>query len=100
LNPNDPSAQWQVFVAQSRNATSAIPTITQTAATPVMHAGPICNQGLACASGTRNLAEYFGTDIGTNGEFLIVYPDDKNGTSPSGAARTFFVKQTGGNTIP
>jgi len=99
-NPNDPTAQWQVFVAQSRNANSAIPTITQTAATPVMHVGPICNQGLACADGTRNLAEYFGTDIGTNGEFLVVYPDDKNGSSPSGAARTFFVKQTGGNTIP
>jgi glycine betaine/choline ABC-type transport system substrate-binding protein len=54
---------------------------------------------LACASGTRNLAEYFGTDVGLNGESLIVYPDDKNTSSPSGAARTFFVKQTGGSTI-
>ena len=97
---NDTSAQWQVFMAQSRNATSVIPTITQTAATPVIHVGPICNQGLACASGTRNLAEYFATDVGLNGEALIVYPDDKNGSSPSGAARTFFVKQTGGTTIP
>jgi hypothetical protein len=98
-NANSTTAQWQVFNAQSRNATAAIPTITQVAATPVMHVGPICNQGLACASGTRNLAEYFAPDIGLNGEALIVYPDDKNTSSPSGAARTFFVKQTGGSTL-
>ncbi len=98
-NPNDPTAQWNVYSAQSRNATSAVPTFSQTTATPVIHVGPICNQGLACASGTRNLAEYFGTDVGLNGESLIVYPDDKNTSSPSGAARTFFVKQTGGSTI-
>ena len=98
-NANSTTAQWQVFNAQSRNATDAIPTITQVAATPVMHVGPICNQGLACADGTRNLAEYFAPDIGLNGEALIVYPDDKNTSSPSGAARTFFVKQTGGSTL-
>ncbi|HEX9255968.1 MAG TPA: sialidase family protein [Candidatus Angelobacter sp.] len=96
---NSTTAQWQVFNAQSRNATQAIPTITQVAATPIMHVGPICNQGLACASGTRNLAEYFAPDIGLNGEALIIYPDDKNTSSPSGAARTFFVKQTGGSTL-
>jgi hypothetical protein len=96
---NSTTAQWQVFNAQSRNATQAIPTITQTAATSIVHVGPICNQGLACASGTRNLAEYFAPDIGLNGEALIVYPDDKNTSSPSGAARTFFVKQTGGSTL-
>jgi hypothetical protein len=96
---NSTTAQWQVFNAQSRNATDAIPTITQVAATPIMHVGPICNQGLNCASGTRNLAEYFAPDIGLNGEALIVYPDDKNSSSPTGAARTFFVKQTGGNTL-
>jgi len=96
---NSTTAQWQVFNAQSQNATAAIPTITQVAATPIMHVGPICNQGLACADGTRNLAEYFAPDIGLNGEALIVYPDDKNTSSPSGAARTFFVKQTGGSTL-
>lgn len=97
-NPNDTSAQWQVFNAQSRNATDAIPTITQTAATGIVHAGPICNQGLSCPAGTRNLAEYFAPDVGLNGEALIVYPDDKNSSS-TGAARTFFVKQTGGSTL-
>ncbi len=98
-NANDPTAQWNVFSVQSRNATSAVPTFNQTTATPVIHVGPICNQGLACANSTRKLAEYFATDIGLNGESLIVYPDDKNSSSPSGAARTFFVKQTGGSTI-
>ncbi|HZD96404.1 MAG TPA: sialidase family protein, partial [Candidatus Sulfotelmatobacter sp.] len=67
-NANNTTAQWQVFNAQSNNATAAVPTITQVAATPVMHVGPICNQGLNCAAGTRNLAEYFAPDIGLNGE--------------------------------
>jgi hypothetical protein len=98
-NANDTAAQWQVFNAQSRDATDSIPTITQTAATGIIHIGPICNQGLACASGTRNLAEYFAPDVGLNGEALIIYSDDKNTTSPSGSARTFFVKQTGGSTL-
>jgi hypothetical protein len=96
---NSTTASWQVFNAQSRNATDAIPTITQVAATGVIHVGPICNQGLACAAGTRNLAEYFAPDVGLNGEALIIYSDDKNTTSPTGAARTFFVKQTGGSTL-
>jgi hypothetical protein len=96
---NSTTASWQVFNAQSANATNAIPTITQAAATGVIHVGPICNQGLACAAGTRNLAEYFAPDVGLNGEALIIYSDDKNTTSPTGAARTFFVKQTGGSTL-
>jgi hypothetical protein len=96
---NSTTASWQVFNAQSANATKAIPTITQAAATGVIHVGPICNQGLACAAGTRNLAEYFAPDVGLNGEALIIYSDDKNTTSPTGAARTFFVKQTGGSTL-
>lgn len=98
-NANDAAAQWQVFNAQSQNATAPIPTITQTAATGIMHVGPICNQGLNCAAGTRNLAEYFAPDVGLNGEAIIVYPDDKNTTSSTGSARTFFVKQTGGSTL-
>jgi hypothetical protein len=96
---NSATASWQVFNAQSRNATNAIPNITQVAATGVMHVGPICNQGLNCAAGTRNLAEYFAPDVGLNGEALIIYSDDKNTSSPTGAARTFFVKQTGGSTL-
>lgn len=96
---NSATASWQVFNAQSANATKAIPTIAQAAATGVIHVGPICNQGLACAAGTRNLAEYFAPDVGLNGEALIIYSDDKNTTSPTGAARTFFVKQTGGSTL-
>jgi hypothetical protein len=96
---NSTTASWQVFNAQSANATNAIPTITQVAATGVIHVGPICNQGLACAAGTRNLAEYFAPDVGLNGEALIIYSDDKNTSSPTGAARTFFVKQTGGSTL-
>lgn len=98
-NANDTAAQWQVFNAQSQNATATIPTITQVAATGIMHVGPICNQGLNCAAGTRNLAEYFAPDVGLNGEAIIVYPDDKNTTSSTGSARTFFVKQTAGSTL-
>jgi len=34
-----------------------------------------------------------------DGNALIVFPDDKDSGLPSGAARTWFVRQTGGTKI-
>lgn len=53
---NDTAAQWKVMMAQTQNFFAKTPTFNQTAATGVMHVGPICVNGTACASGTRNLA--------------------------------------------
>jgi len=93
------TAQWQVFLAQTQNAFANVPVFTEMPATGVMHVGPVCVNGLGCASGTRNLAEYFVTQVNLSGNAMIVYPDDKNSNLPSGAARTWFIQQKGGSTI-
>jgi len=98
-NVLDANAQWQVFMAQTQNAFANVPFFTQSTATGINHVGPICNNGLACASGTRNMAEYWTPDVYLDGNEYIVYPDDHNSNLPSGAARTWFVRQTGGSTV-
>jgi hypothetical protein len=92
---NDPAAQWKVFFSQSLNATNAIPTFAQATITGVMHVGAICTNGTGCASGTRNLAEYFAPGLSLNGSELIVYSDDFNNANPVAT----FIKQTGGNRL-
>jgi hypothetical protein len=89
---NDPAAQWHVFFSQSVNALASIPTFAQTEATGVMHAGAICTNGTGCASGTRNLAEYFAPGLYLDGSEMIVYSDDYNNASPLAV----FIRQTGG----
>ena len=91
----DPAANWQVFMAQSQNALANVPTFTQSAVSGVMHTGAICTNGTGCASGTRNLAEYFAHTTYLDGNAMVVYPDDKNNASPM----TTFVKQTSGSKI-
>jgi hypothetical protein len=89
---NDPTAQWHVFFAQSLNALASIPTFSQNIATGVMHAGAICTNGTGCASGTRNLAEYFAPGLYLDGSEMIVYSDDYNNASPLAV----FIRQNGG----
>jgi hypothetical protein len=91
----DLNAQWQVFMAQSLNALNSVPTFSQAAATPVMHVGAICVNGTGCASGTRNLAEYFAPTSFIEGSELILYSDDHNNASPLGT----FVRQVSGPKI-
>lgn len=95
----DSSAQWRVFIAQSQNDFASVPTFAQSTVTGVVHVGPVCVNGLGCASGTRTLAEYWAPDVYLDGNALIVYPDDKNSGLPSGDARTWFVRQTAGPAI-
>ena len=95
----DSAAQWQVFMAQTTNAFANVPVFAQSAVTGVNHVGPICNNGLGCASGTRNMAEYWTPDVYLDGNQYIVYPDDHNSNLPSGSARTWFVHQTGAPTV-
>lgn len=94
-NNLDTTAQWKVFFAQTQDFFKNIPVFYQSAATPVMHVGAICVNGTGCASGTRNLAEYFAQGTYRDGTSLIVYPDDNNNPSPM----TTFIRQTGGPII-
>jgi hypothetical protein len=95
LSNNDPAAQWKVMFVQSTNALASIPTFSQAAATGVMHQGAICTNGTGCASGTRNLAEYFASGLYLDGSSLIVYSDDFNNASPVAV----FTRQTTGNLL-
>jgi len=92
---NDGTAQWKVLFSQSLNALQAIPTFAQTTATGVMHVGAICTNGTGCASGTRNLAEYFAPGLSLDGSELIVYSDDFNNANPVAT----FTRQTSGSRV-
>lgn len=91
----DAGADWRVFFAQTGDAFAAVRAFAEQPATPVMHSGPICVQGLSCPSGTRNLAEYFALGSFLDGSALIPYPDDKSNPT----ATTMFVRQSGGALI-
>jgi hypothetical protein len=93
------SAQWRIYMAQSQNALAAVPTFLITAATGVMHQGPICVNGTGCASGTRNLLEYFYPDTYPDGNAMAVYPDDLHVNPATTITNAWYLKQTGGSKI-
>jgi hypothetical protein len=92
---NDTTAQWKIFFSQSLNALERVPTFAQTTATDIMHQGAICTNGTGCATGTRNLAEYFAPGLYLDGSELIVYSDDFHNPSPVAT----FTRQTSGTTV-
>jgi BNR repeat-like domain len=80
---SEPSAIWNVYLAQSSNGGS---TYTQTqVTTEPNHVGVICTHGIACAPGTRNLLDLFEDAIAPNGETAIIYTDDTLTTDSTGA---------------
>jgi len=97
-NSLDDRAEWRVFLAQSQDDFASVPVFAQTTVTGVIHSGPVCMNRGGCAPGTQTLAEYWAPDVYLDGNALIVYPDDEN-SGPSGNARAWFVRQTGGPTI-
>jgi hypothetical protein len=96
---NSSTAQWSIYMAQSQNALAAVPTFAISAATGVMHIGAICNNGLACASGTRNLLEYFYPDVYPDGNVIAPYPDDLHVDHNTTITSVFVLKQTGGSKL-
>ncbi|HWX54739.1 MAG TPA: hypothetical protein VN176_09130 [Verrucomicrobiae bacterium] len=96
---NSSTAQWSIYMAQSQNALATVPTFSITAATGVMHIGAICDNGLGCASGTRNLLEYFYPDVYPDGNVFVPYPDDLHVDHTTTITNVFVLKQTGGSKI-
>jgi hypothetical protein len=91
------NAQWKVYMAQSLNATSATPTFTEDVASPVIHQSFICTSGTGCASGTRDLLDYFQIDVDQDCNANIAYTDNfVHGTDHTYVA---FVQQNAGPTI-
>jgi hypothetical protein len=95
----DSTDPWELQMAQTQNAFAAVPTFALQNVTGVVHVNAICTSGLGCPGSTRNFAEYFAPDTYLDGNAYIVYPDDLHSGTATGSARTWFVKQTGGQTI-
>jgi hypothetical protein len=88
------SDEWHVRFAQSLNAADREPVFSVVEASDhPNHIGPICNQGLLCGSGTRNLLDFFQVAIGPDGLANIVYADDNN---QGNNVHPEFARQTGG----
>ena len=96
-SPNDPSAQWNIFFAQSKKAFAASPNWSVGQVTPApMHVADICNQGLGCNifGGNRSLADFISVTVDADGNANIVYTDDAS--RPDLGKVIMFAKQTGG----
>jgi hypothetical protein len=95
---SDPSAQWNIYIGQSRDADDgatakwSIGQISQ----QVMHRGDICNQGLNCNifGGNRDLADFISVTVDVDGNANAVWTDDAS-QSPKAV---MFAKQIGGPT--
>ena len=93
-------------MAQSLNALSDNPKITEAPATGFMHQGRICTSGLGCDPGTRDLLDFFQVDIDEEGLANIAYTDNLNTPRDPGFPPTIpadkhqewvtFVQQKGG----
>lgn len=86
----DPGAQWKVFVSRCQNALAAVPAFEEVqVSNQNFHTGPVCEQGLACASG-RELTECFDIDVDPlDGSAALAY-------GAFGVTGTFISRQVSG----
>jgi hypothetical protein len=84
-------ASWFVWSSYSTNGGR---TFREYRTTPVMHHGSICTSGTGCATGTRNLLDFFETAMDPNGCLVTAYAD--NTVDPATGAVVSYVRQTSG----
>ena len=80
--------QWNLFAGQSLNLNAPAPTWTTTQVTKApMHAGDICNLGIACPPGlsNRNLADFISEALDERGCAHINFADDQTAKQVSSA---------------
>ena len=81
--------KWKVWVAYSRNAASGNPRYKKKLAVrKPIHAGNVCTSGTGCASGTRDLLDYFQIDLDPCGRMVIAYTDNSRDVVGKGGDRT------------
>ncbi len=81
---DDPSAVWNVFLAQTTNDGASFEQ-SRVSKKP-NHVGVICTQGIVCKAGTRNLLDLFKVAIDpANGRAAVIYTDDTITQTSSGA---------------
>ena len=75
---NNDNADWNVFFAQSVNATDTSPTFRQVKASDhFIHAGNVSEGGLTGAA-NRNLLDYFQVALDPQGAAFVAFTDDHN----------------------
>jgi hypothetical protein len=84
------ASAWHVFSSYS---TDGGRTFQEYRTTGVMHKGAICTSGTGCGEGTRNLLDFFETDLDARGCLVTAYAD--NTVDDSGAVIS-YVRQTSG----
>src|SRR4051812_32261839 len=85
------TASWSVYSAFS---TDGGRTFAEYRTTRAMHHGAICTSGTGCATGTRNLLDFFETATDPNGCLVTAYAD--NTVDPAIGAVVSYGRQTGG----
>jgi hypothetical protein len=91
--------EWNVFFAQSLNATDREPVFAVSQASDhITHKGPICNIGILCPPNplnqtSRRLLDFFQVAIGPDGLANIAYADDGD---TNDAAHVSYARQNGG----
>ena len=114
-NPNSPTKNygpWYPYMAQSLDATKAVPTFAQARMTDhPNHIDPVCLSGLGCTTdtgpdGDRELGDFFKVAIDGQGRALVSFADGDNqlGEEVAGgplAAPSFadFVRQSTGPSL-
>jgi hypothetical protein len=84
---DDESAVWNTYMAQTTNDGASF--VQSLVSNTPNHVGVICTQGIACASGTRNLLDLFEVAIDPqNGKAAVIYTDDT------------ITKDSSGNPLP
>jgi hypothetical protein len=100
-NLDDKDAGWYVWSSFSADYGQ---TYAEHRTSPVLHQGSVCTSGTGCATGTRDLLDFFETDRDANGCLVTAYTDNSRDTVSANGARTgdqatrvAFVRQTSGD---
>jgi hypothetical protein len=92
---NDDNANWNVFYAQTFNATAATPTFRQTQISDHSIHGSNISEGGLTGTANRNLIDYFQISFDPTGAAVVGYTDDHNDFD----GHTYVARQIGGPKI-
>ena len=92
---NDDSANWNVFYAQSFNATADSPTFRQAKISDHFIHGSNISEGGTLGNANRNLLDYFQVSFDPTGAAVVAYTDDHNDFD----GHTYITRQIAGPRI-